>query len=161
MVVDAAPSAGGCLCGDVRYEVRGSLFDPHYCHCRACQKASGAPAIAGAFVDKDTLQIVGHQPKFYRSSPIVERGFCAECGTYLIYRPLIPEWSNWLIITIASLDHPEAISPKRHYGTESQLSWFNTQDDFPRERYEEDFIEILSNPSHVERVAVLKRYGSE
>ena len=126
-----------------------------------CQKSTGSVVSTSAIVPKAQLRITKGEPKFYRSSPIVERGFCAECGTYLIYRPLIPEWSNWLIITIASLDHPEAISPKRHYGTESQLSWFNTQDDFPRERYEEDFIEILSNPSHVERVAVLKRYGSE
>lgn len=161
MIDSSVSSTGACLCGAVRYEIRGSLFDPHYCHCRACQKASGAPVIAGAFLARDALKIIHGEPKFYQSSTIVERGFCADCGTYLIYRPLIPEWSDWIVITIASLDHPEATPPKRHYGTESQLPWFDTQDDFPRERYEEDFIEILSDPDHLERTAVLERYGSE
>lgn len=161
MVEHTGPPTGGCLCGNIRYEVTGTLFDPHYCHCRACQKASGAPAIAGAFLTSDALGVMHGQLKFYRSSPIVERGFCGDCGTYLVYRPLIPEWSDWIIITIASLDRPQAISPKRHYGTESQLPWFDTRDDFPRERYEDDFIEILSNPDHVKRSAILKQYGPE
>ena len=152
---------GGCLCGVVRYEASEPLYDAHYCHCRVCQKMSGAPVIAGAFLSRGAFLFTNGEPKFYKSSPIVERGFCANCGTYLLYRPLVPEWSDWIIITIASLDHPEAMPPKRHYGTESQLPWFNTQDDFPRERYEDDFIEILSDPDHTERTAVLARYGSE
>jgi hypothetical protein len=122
--------------------VRKALFDPHYCHCRACQKASGAPAIAGAFLSKEALRFTRGEPKLYRSSPIVERGFCADCGTYLLYRPLIAEWSDWLIITIASLDRPNSVVPERHYGCESQLAWFDPQNDLPRERYEDDFIEI-------------------
>ncbi len=32
---------GGCQCGAVRYRVEGTLGDPHLCHCRMCQKASG------------------------------------------------------------------------------------------------------------------------
>jgi hypothetical protein len=153
------PITGGCLCGAVRYEVHEPLYDPHYCHCRKCQKASGAPVIAGAFLTREAYRLTSGEPKFFRSSPIVERGFCAGCGTYLVYRPLITEWSDWIIITIASLDHPEQVPPIRHYGIESRIAWFDTQDDHPRERYEEDFIEILANASREEREAVLKRFG--
>jgi hypothetical protein len=151
--------AGGCLCGTIRYEASEPLFDAHYCHCRTCQKASGAPVIAGAFVSRNAFRFMQGEPKIYRSSSIVERGFCADCGTYLLYRPLIPEWSDWIIITIASLDHPEIVPPVRHYGIESQIAWFNVQDDLPRERYEDDFIEILANATREEREAVLKRFG--
>jgi hypothetical protein len=154
------PAAGGCLCGAVRYEVNEPPFDPHYCHCRACQKASGAPVIAGAFVSRNAFRFTQGKPKLYKSSPIVERGFCAGCGTYLLYRPLMAEWSDWAIITIASLDQPESIRPERHYGIESHLAWFNIQDDLPRERYEDDFIEILADPNREERAAVLARFGS-
>lgn len=151
---------GGCLCGAIRYEISEPPFDPHYCHCRVCQKVSGAPAIAGAFISKDALRFTPSEPKLYRSSPIVERGFCADCGSYLLYRPLIAEWSDWLIIMIASLDRPEQVVPARHYGIESQLAWFDPQNDLPRERYEDDFIEILSDPDREERAAILARFGS-
>ena len=154
------PVMGGCLCGTVRYEATEPLYDTHYCHCRKCQKASGAPVIAGAFLPSVALCFTHAEPNFYKSSSIVERGFCGNCGTYLLYRPLIPEWSNWVIITIASLDHPETAPPQRHYGIEGQIEWFNTHDNFPRERYEDDFIEILSDENREERVALLARFGS-
>ena len=102
---------GGCLCGAVRYEVREQPYDAHYCHCRTCQKISGAPAISGAFLSRDAFRFTRGAPKFYRSSSIVERGFCADCSTYLLYRPLIAEWSDWIIVTIASLDRPDDLPP--------------------------------------------------
>ena len=154
------PIKGGCLCGEVRYEANESLFDAHYCHCRVCQKASGAPAIAGAFVSRAGFLFTHGEPKLYRSSPIVERGFCANCGTYLLYRPLIEEWSDWVVITIASLDRPDSVPPQRHYGIESHIAWFNINDGLPRETYEDDFIETLTGSNREAREAILSRFGS-
>ena len=37
------PLEGGCLCGRVRYRVMAAPLDGAYCHCRMCQKSSGAP----------------------------------------------------------------------------------------------------------------------
>lgn len=155
------PVTGGCLCGDVRYESSQPLYDPHYCHCRTCQKASGAPVIAGAFVARDAFRLTHGEPRLYQSSPIVERGFCGDCGTYLLYRPLITEWSDWMIVTIASLDDPGSLAPQRHYGIEAKISWFNTDDNFACERYEDDFIEILADVNHKKREAIIARFGSQ
>ncbi|MBT9317995.1 GFA family protein [Leptothoe spongobia] len=33
---------GGCLCGKVRYEVTGRLFDVSHCHCSMCRRQHGA-----------------------------------------------------------------------------------------------------------------------
>lgn len=150
---------GGCLCGNVRFAVSEPLYDPHYCHCRTCQKASGAPVIAGAFAAREAFRITSGAPKFYQSSPIAERGFCGSCGTYLFYRPLLAEWSEWMVITLASLDRPEDLPPQRHYGTESRVAWFSIHDDLPRETYEEGFVDLLCGPVGPERAAVLARYG--
>ena len=155
------PISGGCLCGAVRYTVTEPPYDAHYCHCRTCQKASGAPVVAGAFVTRDAFVFTHGKPTIFKSSPIVERGFCGTCGTYLLYRPIIPEWSNWIILTIASLDHPENMPPQRHYGIESQIPWLNIHDGLPRERYEDNFIDILANGNREEREAVLRRFGSQ
>ena len=74
---------------------------------------------------------------------------------------VMAEWSDWMIIMIPSLDRPNDIRPLRHYGVESRLAWFDTDDDYPRERYEDDFIAILSDPARAERAELLARYGSE
>jgi len=37
---------GGCFCGAVRYSVSGPPFAAEYCHCRMCQKSTGAMTIA-------------------------------------------------------------------------------------------------------------------
>ena len=37
---------GGCLCGKVRFRVAAPPIDSGYCHCRICQKNSGAPVVA-------------------------------------------------------------------------------------------------------------------
>ena len=118
-----------------------------------------APAFAGAYVSRSAFRFTQGKPKFYKSSPIVERGLCADCGSYLIYKPLIAEWSDWIIVPIACLDHPENFPPEQHYGTEDQVKWFNTRDDLPRERYEENFIEILSGEDCEARRAILERFG--
>ena len=46
---DAAIDAGhvgGCLCGTIRYRLMSEPVDPGYCHCRMCQRFSGAPVMA-------------------------------------------------------------------------------------------------------------------
>ena len=35
--------SGGCQCGAVRFRVDDELGEASICHCRMCQKASGAP----------------------------------------------------------------------------------------------------------------------
>jgi len=40
------PRAGGCLCGAVRYECGGEPQFSLQCHCRDCQRQSGAPHVA-------------------------------------------------------------------------------------------------------------------
>ena len=36
------PLTGGCNCGAVRFEVRQPLAAASYCHCKRCQRRSGA-----------------------------------------------------------------------------------------------------------------------
>ena len=72
----------------------------------------------------------------------------------LLGRYLIPAFSDWLLVTVGSLDHPERTPPQRHFGIESQLPWLAIHDDLLRERYQERFIEsqvdeAASNPSGI------------
>ena len=45
-----SPISGGCLCGQVRYVLKAPPTEGCFCHCRMCQRASGAFAVAWASV---------------------------------------------------------------------------------------------------------------
>ena len=83
---------GGCFCGAVRYESSEPPYSASYCHCRMCQKLNGSTFVVAATFRKDTFRFTRGEPKLYKSSDIAERGFCANCGSRLIYRPFNAEW---------------------------------------------------------------------
>ena len=57
----------------------------------------------------------------FESSPGVERGFCARCGTSLTYRRA--NRPGLFDVTTASLDDPEAFPPTKEIWVEERLSW--------------------------------------
>jgi hypothetical protein len=121
---------GGCLCGAVRYRVTKAPLDSGYCHCRMCQKSSGAPLQASAEFPVDAFAIVKGTPKAYRSSARGVRHFCADCGSQLTFRPA--ENPAYVSINLPTLDRPEALAPRMHIWTSSRLPWFEVKDDLPR-----------------------------
>lgn len=100
--------AGGCQCGCVRYELSGAPDHVSVCHCRMCQKASGGPIMAFARVRKGALSWTRGQPASFRSSSLVERQFCAACGTPLTYNLI--EGPN-ISVTIGSWMIPRRRDP--------------------------------------------------
>jgi class 3 adenylate cyclase len=128
---------GQCLCGDICFEIRGPAVGTGYCHCRMCQKFSGAPVTAFAVFPRDAIHFTKGEPTYYRSSLIYERGFCARCGSSLIGHYYAPAASDWVGIKTASLDHPERFAPTWHLGAESAMPWLEIQDDLPRVRCSE------------------------
>ena len=73
-------------------------------------------------------------PKFYKSSQFVERGFCADCGSPMFFRPTN---EDWISILSGTLDDPELAPPEGHYGIESWISWLKIEDDLKKECTEE------------------------
>ena len=124
------PVDGGCLCGAVRYRVSAEPTDSAYCHCRMCQRRSGAPAVATVEVPVAGFAIVQGAPAAYRSSPAAHRVFCRDCGTELYFALLDDPPS--LSLNLGTLDDPEATSPSKHIWTSSRLSWFDVDDGLPR-----------------------------
>src|SRR6266545_4005264 len=88
---------GGCQCGAIRFAVSKAPAKISICHCRMCQKASGAPFASFA-----------------------ERDFCAACGTPLSFRRI---GGPRIEIMTGTFDRPDRVVPTRQYGTESRLGW--------------------------------------
>jgi hypothetical protein len=99
-----------------------------------CQRWSGSVLASWADFGKDGFRCTKGQIKYYRSSDYTERGFCAECGSSLVQRPLD---GDWFAVATGSLDHPEAFLPNEHCGIESQVSWLKIDDDLPRKTTKE------------------------
>ena len=125
------PITGSCLCGAVRYEASEPPIDSAYCHCKMCQRWKGAPVSAGVGFRTAALRITRGEPKFYQSSPNVDRGFCSDCGSSLFMR--FPDNDEFWVST-GTLDDAANALPQRHVGIESQLPWFAVADDLPRIR---------------------------
>jgi hypothetical protein len=128
---------GGCQCGAIRYRITEAFENPHICHCRMCQKAFGNYFAALVGTKKTGLHWTKGEPSIFRSSEIVQRGFCRDCGTPLTFAY---DTSERIAVSIGSLDHPEAVTPERQYGMESRLPAFamlhtltgtRTEDDIP------------------------------
>ena len=122
---------GGCLCGSIRYRATGEPQRPHYCHCRMCQRGVGAPLTAWVNFHLDGFAWAGDEPAYYRSSPDLRRGFCATCGAAIC---TIADGDDYVCVTLASLDDPEAISPTFHMWTSSAVSWLKVDDKLPRHK---------------------------
>ena len=130
MTAELDIASGRCLCGAIRYRVTGPPRSTSLCHCGSCRRATGGPSLAWAIFDEDKVEIVAGTLAIHASSPGVERGFCAGCGTSLTYaranRPGLFD------VTTASLDDPEAFPPAKEIWTSERLSWEAPNPDLPQ-----------------------------
>ena len=127
--------AGGCQCGAVRYRIAGKLTMPHICHCRMCQKASGNYFMPLANAMKSEFVVTRGSVAWFRSSGPVRRGFCAGCGTPLIFDTIGLDHLN---VTLGSLDKPADVVPELQFGIEARMPWFASLDGLPASTTEDD-----------------------
>ncbi len=131
------PVTGGCLCGAVQYEITASPDKVGSCHCRMCQRWSGSAFTVGARFAAAAVRFTKAEPKFYRSSAIMERGACGACGSPLVYRYLVEgKGADKVWISLGTLDRPDLYAASYHYGVETEMRWLH--DDLPRHRLDED-----------------------
>lgn len=79
---------GGCLCGEVRYEVKAHPNHVVVCFCHFCQRATGSDYMAESLFDVSEFEITKGQPETYElisggSGKRVTVHFCKTCGTKL------------------------------------------------------------------------------
>jgi hypothetical protein len=120
---------GGCLCGDVSYEVDGPLRDISYCHCIQCRKTSGH-YVAATAADLDTLNITRDEGlTWYRSSDSAERGFCRRCGSSVFWAP---SHGRYMAIMAGTLDSPTGLKSQEHIWVDYKSDYYNLDDGLPR-----------------------------
>jgi hypothetical protein len=116
---------GGCLCGAIRYSVNAPITDLRACHCRDCQKASGAHGAVVAIVASDKFKLEKGTPKRYTgkaaSGRTLYRFFCADCGSPIYgQRETTPEM---MTLRAGTLDESNDLKVAMHIWTGSKRSW--------------------------------------
>ncbi len=80
--------AGGCLCGDIRYDVVGDPLRVTVCHCTFCQRFTGSAFLVEPIFREENVVLTGVAPRKYDhrsdgSHKRVTLNFCGRCATTL------------------------------------------------------------------------------
>jgi hypothetical protein len=107
---------GGCLCGAVRYRVRGEPLHVGRCHCADCRKESGSAFTVYAIWPGDAFELTGDVAAF------AGRGFCPRCGSRLLNPPDAP--GDPVEVRIGSLDDaPFGLTPEAEIWIKRREPW--------------------------------------
>ena len=119
---------GGCYCGAVRYQTTGETRNRTVCHCPTCRRVSGAPNVAWFTVTQGEFAWVKGTARRFRSSELVERTFCGDCGSALTYAR--DDYPDELDVTMCTLDDQDAIAPVDQTFCQYRLAWVPQQASF-------------------------------
>jgi len=126
------PITGGCLCGEVRYEVDRPFLKAGHCHCVRCRKHSGAAVSTQARVLKEQFRLVSGAEflRVYGKGQGAVKVFCKNCGSSLFGG----EWPDGSEVSIrmGTLDDDPGIRPQFHTFVESIAPWDAILDDLPQ-----------------------------
>lgn len=114
---------GGCLCGQVRYEILAAAGPSRVCWCRDCQRISSNGTVNVIF-PSEAIKISGTPGKHEKkadSGNTVTRRFCSNCGSQLFSdssgRP------GLTVVRVGTLDEPSAVEPTTNIWVASAPSW--------------------------------------
>ena len=126
---------GGCLCGGVRYEIRGKFDQAVNCHCSMCRKHSGAGFVTAAGVETKEFSWTKGEDLLvrYQSSPGGLRIFCKTCGSTIASSPADPELGV-IWVRFGTLDDDPGVRPSSHIFVGSKAPWLEITDKLPQHK---------------------------
>jgi hypothetical protein len=125
-------ASGGCLCGAVRFSVKGRPIRMAQCHCRDCQRASGTGHMSNAIFNEADVAITGttaSSASTADSGNTLTRHFCPTCGSRLYLtssaRP------GMIVMAAGAFDDCGWFDPQVVLFTRSRPTWDITTNDVP------------------------------
>ena len=119
---------GGCLCGGVRYRLHVRPKPGSDCHCEDCRRASAAPYVTWCSVPSKAIELLSGEPRRVAYAERF-RSFASCCGTPLFMQDELS--SEWVDVTVTSLDDPQMFPPKAAIWTEDKLPWVKLDPNLP------------------------------
>ncbi len=117
---------GGCTCRAVRYRMVSRPLFVHCCHCRWCQRETGASFALNAMIEADRVELLAGAPEVVITPSSSGKGQkitrCPTCRVAL--------WSNYAgsgdkfrFVRVGTLDEPDRLPPDVHIFTASKQPW--------------------------------------
>lgn len=124
---------GGCLCGQVRYVAKGAPVFSGVCHCRDCQRYTGASFSPVLAFPSDAVSIEGGLKTFDSlgdSGQPVHRGFCPNCGSGI--SDTVDVMPGVTMIMAGTLDDTTAFVPAMEIYCSRAQPWVHAESERPR-----------------------------
>jgi len=133
-VDDARPYDGGCTCRHVRYRMATSPMFVHCCHCRWCQRETGASFALNAMIESDRVTLLQGDVEMVATPSNSGKGQkiarCPKCH--------VAVWSHYAgagdavkFVRVGTLDEPDRLPPDVHIFTASKQPWVVLPPDTP------------------------------
>jgi hypothetical protein len=117
---------GGCDCRAVRYRITSRPLFVHCCHCRWCQRESGASFALNAMIEADRVVLLAGAPAMILTPSNSGKGQkiarCPACQ--------VAVWSHYAgagdavsFVRVGTLDEPDRLPPDIHIFTASKQPW--------------------------------------
>ena len=125
---------GGCTCRNVRYRMTTKPLFVHCCHCRWCQRETGASFALNALIEADRVEVLQGRPAIVETRSNSGLGQkisrCPDCRIAL--------WSNYAgagdairFVRVGTLDEPDRLPPDIHIFTSTKQPWVILPPDMP------------------------------
>lgn len=120
------PLQGHCTCGAVRYRMSSPPLFVHCCHCRWCQRETGASFALNAMIEAERVELLAGSVEVIDTPSNSGKGQkisrCPNCRIAL--------WSNYAgagdrirFVRVGTLDQPDRLPPDIHIFTSSKQPW--------------------------------------
>jgi len=124
MTLPDFPVDGGCQCGGTRYRLKASPLSVYNCHCKDCQRFSGAGWSMSMIVRDDDFELIeGETARYDRkadSGNVIGMNFCAHCHGWLWNDPPSP---GIKVVRAGTLDDIDWAAPVGNIWTDSKAAW--------------------------------------
>lgn len=121
-----------CACGALNASAEGDPYTVVLCHCRECQRRTGAPFGAGVYFPKSAVRLPEGAVLYERAAPEgrkIVNYFCGKCGTTLYWTSdLHPDG---VALALGAFDEPAAFAPNRSVWEQSKAHWIDLPASIP------------------------------
>jgi hypothetical protein len=127
------PVEGGCLCGAIRFRLSAAPLGVYNCHCKDCQRTSGADYSASMIVRRaDFTVLQGETIAFDKpadSGRTVRQHSCPVCSIRVFHEPLATP--DFIVMRPGTLDDSRWARPIGNIWTDSRAPWVEIDPDVP------------------------------
>jgi len=120
------PLEGGCDCRAIRYRMETNPLFVHCCHCRWCQRETGASFALNAMIESERITLLAEEPVMVDTPSQSGAGQrvarCPKCH--------VAVWSHYgglgdivKFVRVGTLDQPDHLPPDIHIFTASKQPW--------------------------------------